>query len=79
MESIKNFLIKLLGGYTDCDIVDEFYNGHQCGQLYAARRIREQMKDCNGMSAEEWCDFMWFYTDNLVKETEKEIKESLKD
>lgn len=58
---MKKRLIKWLGGYTFDEVRKFGITSRIAGKREAIVTIREFMKDCNGLSANLWCDTVWKY------------------
>ena len=56
---MRNRLIKILGGYTNSELIQFGLDSVECGKYDALLSIVSYMRSINGKSSDEWCDLVW--------------------
>jgi hypothetical protein len=75
MNKIKTAIIHWLGGVTAQELKDAKISCFKRGYRIEATAIQCEMRDLNGLSAEEWCDAMWKYVAERVERYNKRYDE----
>ena len=77
MNKIKTILIHRLGGVTKEELKDERISYVKKGFRIEATAIQCELRDLNGLSAEEWCDAAWKYVAERVERYNKRYDEEV--
>jgi len=79
MKKLKNYLIHLLGGFTEAEMVA----AHVSGLNYAAYRVTLKLLNhahtINGCTADEWCKDMYDIIQRLNNKYKADIEDDSQD
>lgn len=78
MKTIKNYIIKILGGYTSDEVrkisIKHYENGSKDVQI----KIKSYMDLINGTHSDEWCKLVYYYMRcSKLKMDKEKLKEAM--